>query len=414
MAWGTVAVSALSLTAGIYSASEQSKAAAKAQPNLAASSKELSDTQARLLPMQRQIEAAAQQGGKVTVDNFPAHEEQFIEVPAGSHISFNGKTFMEGMAVAGIDPIMGSIKSIFGANKKKKEYQYVPYNPEDWQKGGKFEGQKIPGNIVTRQVPEGPKTFDFTGYGQADVQAKLADAQAKLGLDLSKKYDSQFIAENLKQQAEADPEGVAARAKMSDLIQSQVDRNPDRPIANMLDAQVAESLAAAKTHSLSNPDQARLDAAVADSLASRGGSGTPADFSQSITSGFVGEARDSGARQNAMSWLASGATPEDTAYRREQQNLANLSAEVNGRTPQSQFRSLTGAQTGPTPMTKGGALPVLPGGVEAASHSNTLNNYQTQQRFDANQVNPWMQGLSSLISVGGAAGQAGWKPFGTK
>lgn len=199
---------------------------------------------------------------------------------------------------------------------------------------------------------------------------------------------------------------------MSELIQSQIERNPDRPIADMLDRQVAEALAAAGKHGLSDPDQARLDAAVADALAGRGGSGTAANFSQPLTTGFAGEQREAQARQDAAGWLASGATPEDTAYRREQQNLENLSALVNGRTPQSQFRSLTGAQNGPTPMVKGNALPTLPGGTEAAAHSTALSNWRTQQAFDANQVNPWMVGLTSAINLAGAAGNAGYKPLG--
>ena len=419
MAWAMVAVGVgvLGVGAGVYTSSEQSRLAAKAQPNLAASSREVSDTQARLLPMQRQLEAAAQQGGKVTIKNFPAHQEtkEAYQVDT-NYWKSNLRDPLSRGAIENLKflPLHKIVFSALGLGKTKTKSEYYPAS--DWEKGGRFEGMPKPsGKLVQHafDIPEGNKTFDFGGYGQADVQAKLADAQAKLGLDLSQKYDSQFIDENLKQQALADPEGVAARAKMSEMIQSQIERNPERPIADMLDAQVTESLAAAKNKGLSNPDQARLDAAVADSLASRGGSGTQADFSQPLTSGFAGEQRFSNARNNATNWLASGATPEDTAYRREQQNLSNLSAQVNGKTPQSQFRSLAGAQAGPTPMMKGGALPLLPGGVEAASASNALNNYATQQRSDAAQVNPWMMGLSSAINVAGAAGNAGYKPFKT-
>lgn len=391
MAWAAigVAISAAAVGVGI----SQANAAANAQPNLASSSKELSDTNAALLPLQRQIESAAQQGISTTIQNFPAHTDtqEMVLVPQ----------FVTETNARGVE------------HQRKTMPLSVPLT--EWtEPGGKYYGQTVPGKIVkkTVKVPAGPKTFDFTGYGKADVESKLADARAKLGLDISKKYDSQFINEALKQEAEADPEGVAARAEMNKLIQGQIDRNPDRPVADMLDAQVSESLAAAGTHGLSNPDQARLDAAVAEALAARGGAGGGGtDFSTPLTTGFAGEARDAGARMSAMGWLASGATPEDTAYRREQQNLANLSAQVNGKTPQSQFSSLSGAQQGPAPVTGGSPLPVLNPNNDAAARANALQNWQTQMHANAGQVNPWMQGLSAAIGAAGAAGQAGWKPF---
>jgi len=400
MSWVAIGVSVAGIGASVGMSAAQASAARNAQPNLAASSRELSATQMRLLPLQRQLEAAAQQGGKVTIDNFPAHEEtrQFIKVHEGW--SLDKKKSLRNIFLGGIP-------------QRKQVYKEVPYVASEWAPGGKYHGRKTDGGAYSRtvQIPEGPKEFDFSGYGQADVQAKLADAQAKLGLDLARKYDAQFIEENLKQQALADPEGVAARAKMNELIQSQLDRNPDRPIADLLDAQVTEALAAAGQQGLSDPDQARLDNAVTEALAQRGGPVTPADFQQPLTTGFAGERREANARQNALGWLASGATPEDTAYRREQQNLSNLSAQVNGRTPQSQFGALSGAHAGPTPMVRGRALPTLPGGTTEAAHGAALNNWRTTQAYEANQVNPWMVGLSSAINFAGAAGNAGWKPL---
>jgi len=55
----------------------------------------------------------------------------------------------------------------------------------------------------------------------------------------------------------------------------------------------------------------------------------------------------------------------------------------------------------------------MPGGAEQAAGGAALNTTQTQIGLATQQANPWMAGLSSLISAGGAAGSAGYKPFGS-
>lgn len=296
-------------------------------PNLASSSKELSDTMAKLLPMQRQMEALAQQGGKAV-----------IALPDGS---------------------------------------------------------KMP--------------VDFTGLGTADVEGAVARKMAEVQLHLSQKYDSQFIEQSLAQEKLADPESFAARDKMSSLIQSQIERPIDSPVSDLLDKQVSASVKAAKSGRLDPETQAILDQATTDALAARGGDGGQAgDFSAPLTTGFAGEARRTAAAKAGTGWLASGQTPEDIAYRREQQNLGNLSAEVTGKTPQSQFGALRQAQNGPTPVVTGAPLAQLPTNINQTAAGGAI----AAQGAQANQANLWLAGMSTLLNAGSVAGKAGWKPLG--
>jgi hypothetical protein len=256
-------------------------------------------------------------------------------------------------------------------------------------------------------------TWSFKDIGQAQVEAKVATQQAANQLALSQKFDSQFLESALEQEKLADPQGFAARERMSEMVQDQINRPVNSPVSDMLDSQVKESLDAAGQNKLTALDTERLNAAVASAQADRGGSSTPGDFAQPLTSGFAGEARQQAATAAARNFLASGSAPEDIAYRREQQNLANLSAEVNGKTPQSQFANLSGAQSGATPVKTAAPLAVMPEGQDGAAQSAAMANWNTTMRSQQAQVNPWMQGLSSLVNLGSVAGGMGWKPLGT-
>jgi hypothetical protein len=56
-------------------------------------------------------------------------------------------------------------------------------------------------------------------------------------------------------------------------------------------------------------------------------------------------------------------------------------------------------------------LPVMPGGQDQAAAQAAIQNAQTANRFNNNQVNPWMQGIAGLTDAGSIAGGLGWKPF---
>lgn len=290
------------------------------QPNLAASSKQLSDANAALLPVQRQLQAAAAEGTKVTVN-----------MPDG--------------------------------------------------KGGSK-----------------PQTFDFRGYSAADANAAVANTMAKATLQLRQQYDPQFIAQSLQDEALADPQSVAARQQESNLIQQQINQPIKNPVAATLDSQVKSELDAANNHQLDPMMKSVLDSAVSGAKSDRGDDGSvspQADFEAPLTTGFAGQAAQTAANQKALSWLSSGETPQDVAYRQNQQNLANLSDEVSGATPESQFKSLSGAQQGATPTgTTSANLSQLPTNSGSVSANGAISQYQAQLG-----VTPtWMAGLTSLLN----------------
>ena len=389
MAFIAVAVGAASVGMSIYGA--VSAPGAPQYPDQAASAAELTNVNARLLPIQRGMAAAQQTGGKYSFWS-PVGVDPSVFTNAGL------KQDQQEVQV----PADGVAGSVFG------EKQWVPYNTADFAAGGKYASIKNP---TVRG--SGPFTADFTGKGQGDVQTAVANATAKNSLATAQKFDPQFIASSLNQEKLADPQSFAARDQMSKLVQDQINRPINSPVSDLMNSQVQESLDAANKNSLTGLDTQRLDAAVASAQRARGDGTTPGDFAQPLTSGFAGEARQAGAAAGAIKFLASGSSPEDIAYRREQQNLGNLSAEVNGKTPQSQFASLSGAQSGPTPMATAAALPVMPQGQDAAAQAAAMANWNTQMRSQQNQVNPWMLGLSTAINGASVAGGAGWKPFGT-
>jgi hypothetical protein len=381
-------------------------------PNEASSSKQLSDVEASLLPEQRALQAAANEGGSALNYGYTqsdtatqmrdklnqqiaALQQRMAGAQAGAS---NGQT--AGYAqrqLAGDQTQLASLQAQLNAIPATGNTVYLDSK----------------GNVV----PASQAVANFAGYGSADVQGAIASQNAVNQLALAQKFDPQYIAQALSQEAQADPQSVAARAEESNLIQQQINRPLNEPVSDMLNSQLQEQVNAANNNSLTPMDQARLNAAVSSALGDRGPlqaatmpAGTNA-FAQPLTTGFAGEQRQTSAAQAATGLLASGSSPEDIQYRREQQNLANLSAEVNGKTPESEFSSLSGAQSGPTPnRTAATPLPTMPdNGMQAQGPA--MQNWNTQSGYLASQANPWMTGLSSLINVGGAAANLGWKPL---
>lgn len=357
-------------------------------PNTAAGAAQLAAAQAEMLPIQRALSAAAQQGTAVTV-NMPAH-----------------KTTTQAAYVPG-----PTVQGRYGP--VQQEGTWVPYVESEWQDGGKYAQYGTP-KIKTRtiNVPGGPQKFDFSGYGEAEVKGKLAEAMAKVQLALSQKYDSQFIDQALEQEKLADPESFAARQKMNDLVQEQINRPLNEPVADELSRQVQSEMDAAGQGKLDTKMHDVLMDAGSDAFAARGGASATnqADLEQPLTTGSAGTRRTMGAIQKGVAELTGGQTPEDIQYRREQQNLANLSNFISGRTPQSEFKSLSGAQQGPTPFAPGSPLPTAPNATQAGQNA-AIDSWQTKLGLDASQANPWMAGISALLGVGNAAAGLGWRPL---
>lgn len=377
--WAMTAIAAVGVGLSAYEYASQP--GPPKPPDASAASRAGVEADAATLADRRRLEAAAQQGASTTYQTADRKEKQpFAMVPAGPPNAGAG-------------------------------YKLVPYVPADWAPGGQYAQYGAP-TIVKKNVtvPGQTKTADFTGYGEADVQGAVARANAQNTLDLEKKYGGQFIDEALKQQQLADPEGTAAREKLYELIQQQAGDQPDRPVATLLDDQVRQQLAAGKGLDKISADV--LNQAVAQAQGARGENGGSADqFAEPLTTGFAGQQRLDAAQQKALGWLSSGATPEDTQYRRDQQTLANEAAFVNGQTPESQFQNLSGAQNGPAPVYRGNPLPTPNGNAGGAMQTAQLQGWQTKMGAAANQADPWITGISALLNGASAAGNAGWKPL---
>jgi hypothetical protein len=373
MSWAAIgaAVAGAVISAGAsYGISQSQK---MKQPNLASSSEQLSNTNAAILPIRRLLESAAAQGLKITV---PGQFEYQVQDRKG---------------------------------------KWSTISEENFNRINKYNGLSQPVAFKPTAVRKIPRVVDFTGLGTADVQSKIADELARSQLELDKKYGGQMIDVALEQEKLADPQGFAARDKENELIQKQIADKPQRPVAELLDKQIGDEVQAAKSGKLDPEMHGVLDDAVGKALNARGGggdgnNGAPADFEQPLTTGFAGEARQSAAAQKAMSLLSSGSTTEDVDYRREIAVLSNLSALVNGRTPQSQFSSLSAAQNGPVKMQSGSPLATMPNNAFGAQ-GPANSNWMTGMSQALNQVNPATFALSVVTGAGKVASNAGWQPF---
>lgn len=364
--------------------------------------------QAEMLPWQRRYEAAARQGGEVLQYGFTqstateAQRQQMAQRIAAldqqiQHAQTGGRT------AGGLPRIDQSQIAQLQAQRSalQSQYQAIP-------QGGGTVYRDHNGDVVTRQQA----VASFHGIGTADVQSRLARQMAQVKLALQQKYGVQFADQARQELEQSDPEGTQARAKLYDLIQQQNNERPDRPVADLLDRQVSQQLASGNR--LDPVMRDVLDREVAAAQAARGqdAGADSQQFANPLETGFEGQQRQLAAQQKATGWLSSGATPEDVQYRREQQNLSNLGAFVSGQTPEAQFRNLSGSQQGATPFNPGQPLPQAQNGADQTGLGYATSGYLQNMRYQQSQVNPWMAGLSGLLSAGGAAGRAGWQPLG--
>lgn len=370
-------------------------------PDLAGASRGQVEAEAETLAQRRAMEAAAQQGGT-------ALKAGYTQSTAGANtrarLEAQIARLQSRIARAGVHR-KGTVRR--RPNVQAWEAQIAGL--QDQLAAVPEGGGTIYLDAQGRVVPEGEALQSFAGFGEADVQGRLARQMAGLELELSKKYGTQFVEEARKQLELSDPEGTAARKLLHELLQQQAGDEPDRPVAGLLDAQVGEQLAAGR--GLDARSQTLLDEAVRAAQASRGETGAAGDFAAPLTTGFEGQQRLDAAQQKALGWLASGATPEDVEYRREQQNLSNLGAFIGGRTPQSQFGALSGAQRGAAPLYAGQPLPGANPNAAATGRQAALQTWNIKNNAQAGETSPWIAGLSALLSAGSAAGNAGWQPL---
>lgn len=371
-----LALTAASLAASMYQMSNQPDA-----PGVNTNAEGIR-TSAELLPLQRQMSATAQQGGKILKQGYQQITPEYARQRLAEIESHKWDLATSEKLQAEADAMRRAIST------NQPVYLHTK---------------------TGRMVPENQAYADFTGFGEADVQGKIAEDYADLMIELGDKYGLQFVEEARKQLELSDPEGMAAREKMGQMIEQQADETPERPVADLIDQQVGEQLEAGNRLDAMSRDV--LDASLQDALRARGQTGSVDQFAQPMETGLAGDARRQAGIQKALGWLSSGATPEDVQFRREQQNLANMGAYIGGRTPQAEFANLSGAQQGATPMHGGSQLPTMNQNAGQSSQQAALSDWQTQMGYGANQANPWMAGLSGLLGLGSAAGKAGWQPL---
>lgn len=376
-------VEAVAAAASVASAGYAAAQGAPEIPSAGSASRGIARAKARALPLQRQIAAAEQQGGQITIPVGP-HKvpKQFVRVPV-----IPGATLSPGVPT-----------------------KLVPYNADEWAAGGKYaslipEGKSPKIETHNVKVPKGEKTYDFSGYGTADIQSKLARQTADIESELGKKYGVQFAEEARREAELADPQGTAARKMENELIQQELaNPRPINPLSTTLESQIDDQLKAGR--GLDPMSRDLLDQAVARANLDRSGRTSAGDIATSLSTGNEGQARLNAAEGKAQSFLSSGSSPEDIAYRREQQRLADLGAFVGGRTPESQFQNLSGASQGAAPFTPAQPGPTMPGGSAQQGNAYSVAGYQANVNAANNQVNPWMAGLSSILSGVGAIGKA--------
>jgi hypothetical protein len=325
------------------------------QPNLGAASKEMANLQAEQLPIMNQLQAEAQLGGSVLT---PSQQAQ-------------------------IDSINKEIEGLQTPSKRN---------------GGTTDNSAAIQALQNKIKDIQNNKTSFAGYSTADIQKQLLGQQAQGQLESAQKFDPQFIAEAQAQEAQANPQGVAARGQLYQDIENQIANRPQSPVANTMDKQISERVAAGS--GLTPEEQAVLDNSVNQSIL--GTSGNNPDLASALTTGFAGQERAAGNAQAGAAWLASGETPSDIQYRADQQNLSNLSSFINGQTPESQFGQLSGAQTGATPVTP--AVPQQGANFNAGNQgiSGALQQFSNQTNTPSN----WTTGISGVLGAANTAAAA--------
>lgn len=256
--------------------------------------------------------------------------------------------------------------------------------------------------------------YDFTGLGNADQQNVLSDQAAQALLDIQDNYGSAYIQQRLADLQQSDPTGYAARQQLFDKILADSKDNPDRPLATDTQDQVNQMLQTSghlDEQGLQEVQQGTRANQVAHGIYL--GNAPASEEASNVVN--ASDALKTQQQQQASSYLQSGVSPEDVAYRRIQQSLSNLGAFVNNQTPTAQFASLSAAGNGAAPFNPTNYQ--NPASLNPNAAANGLNNansiYGQQLQFNQNQSNPWLTGLATGANAAGAylnwanAGNAG-------
>lgn len=237
---------------------------------------------------------------------------------------------------------------------------------------------------------------DFTGQGDVQKESDNAREMARAVLENQQKYGVDYVNEAKRQLELSDPTGTAGRKQLYEMVMDDLQSPaPERPVASELDSQIAEQLRSDK-----------LPQDVSDEVKKAVLNSTIAD--QGLTDSIQSKLQEEGEtgnriadQQRMLQWLTSGATQQDVEYRRKQQAMSNVSNFLAGRTPQAQFGQLSGAQQGASPNATAPSLPNFGNAGQDQAIQGASQQYATRVQAAADQVNPWLVGLSSAMNLAG-------------
>ncbi len=239
------------------------------------------------------------------------------------------------------------------------------------------------------------REYDFTGLGDADNAAVISEQMAQVLLDIQKNYGAEYVKQRLANLRQADPTGYAARQQLFDRILADVEKNPDRPLADDLQAQIVDSLHQGAKLDSRETEQVQQDVR-GKQLHSGIYLGNAAASEEANAVVGAGEQMRDEREQQALAFQTAGVSPEDVEYRRIQQGLSNLGSFVNGQTPTAQFGSLSGAGNGAAPFT-------TTGGVNQSTNPNAglagIVDANNKYAFQASQISPWAAAASGGINA---------------
>lgn len=244
-----------------------------------------------------------------------------------------------------------------------------------------------------------PQRFDFTGLGQADYEGQYQDQMAQQLLALQEEFGPEFVEQRLNELRTADPEGFAMRQRLWDSIKGDIEsaRSANRPAASELQDLIMAELE--KGGELDPRTAHDVSQRVLGAQVARGNFlGNAAATEEAQVLSDASEAQRTQRQAQALAFLTSGVSPDDVAYRREQQGLSNLGSFIAGETPTAQFGQLSGAQQGIVPFAASNQP--LPGtnpnaGQQGISFANGI--YSANQNWANNTINPWMAGLTGAV-----------------
>lgn len=254
---------------------------------------------------------------------------------------------------------------------------------------------------------------DFTGTGTAAVQTQMSDQMAQTLLSIQQGLGPQYISQALANLQQSDPTGYAARQQLFDQIQAEAAQAPPgQSLSESTQNLILQNLNQGAT--LTPTEQQQVQQGVEGNQVAGGiylGNAPAQAQVDAVVN--AGDQQQAQTQATAGQFLSEGVSPSDIQYRQTQQDMANLGAFINNQTPESQFSSLTGAQSGaaPTPNT-GYSAPTLNEGSAAASGvSNAFDLYNQEYNFSQNNANPFTAGLSAATGAFNTATNLGYSPF---